>query len=1139
MKHSDDGEQGHEWTRQGSNGKRFLTCGLSPCALLLAILLAEPAFSETPARPEESPEAAWILTGKVVDEETGRPIEEARVWVSGNEEEAVRSDAKGRFKGAFHTPYRGSDLVAAATGYLTAGAPVAPLAHGVSRLPWEEAGRSDSGTTGIRITLSRVATLQGVVVDSEGGAVPAVEIDLALEISATPTLGLAFRRGYRWIREAFATRTDAHGRFRMSDVPPGAAYLLRLRKPGFAPLDVPLEALAAGERRVAMRLVFTKGRTAVGHIVGPEGEAVAGADLWLWREGSETRKRILGEKRIEPKEEPTRVSAGPEGSFSIPFLPPGRHTLEAAAEGFAPAVLRGLEVAPGEGAADLGVIRLGAPATLTGRVVDQQGEPILGVEATTRLSNGSRREVLRQAKTDASGEFALAGLIPGSQIVIRFSKAGWLSKPVPVVSVPDTAPPEFVLERAARVSGRVILEDGKPASWAKITLTLSSGRRVHFDDLDDQGRFDLDAVPPGRVTLLVSTRGYPSPPPLDLDVEGGGHISGVEFVLRRGTEIQGQVFAGDGLPLEGARVCARPQGARDGSPRERCGDSHDGGRFRINGVGPGAHHLVASHNGYAQAATQALEVREERHTVDLELPSGTEFGGLVTDEEDRPLAGAEMTLKVSSGKKLETRSAADGSFLYRGLPKGFGWLSAEKRGYSPVHREGPFIIGEDPVYDYLLRLGRGASVSGRILGFEQDELAALQVSARRNSFGKPSYGGVDHQGRYGILHLTPGKWFVTAVNRSLGKEARSEIVIEAEDSEVNLDLEFKEGFTLSGVVMRDGAPVRGLHVSLSCSEHHGLMQPRDQTREDGSFAMGGLEPGRCWLSLKDDKPGFSRGEGLEITGDRELRIAFDTASVSGKVRSSDSRPLAGVSFRLTQRAGADVSYSLYGDVLSDAQGAFRFDAVPEGTWEFKVTKPGYENRSIPLEVRSGEPIEDLLIEMNESRRLSARVRLGSGRVPERVSLVFLDSSGESLGSGFHETGEDGAIAVPLEFAEATEILIGNQFGSSAALLIPASGDLGVVRLESTGKLAVGVPDLLGSRVPATVALIGPDGKLYDVLGRPADSPRKLSGFKGILFLGNLKPGPWQVTVTTEDGRSWSATATVVAEEVVDVTLHEK
>ncbi len=37
---------------------------------------------------------------------------------------------------------------------------------------------------------------------------------------------------------------------------------------------------------------------------------------------------------------------------------------------------------------------------------------------------------------------------------------------------------------------------------------------------------------------------------------------------------------------------------------------------------------------------------------------------------------------------------------------------------------------------------------------------------------------------------------------------------------------------------------------------------------------------------------------------------------------------------------------------------------------------------------------------------------------------------------------------------------------------------------------------------------------------------------------SLRPGAWQVTVTAENGRSWSATPTVVAEENVEVILDE-
>lgn len=154
-------------------------------------------------------------------------------------------------------------------------------------------------------------------------------------------------------------------------------------------------------------------------------------------------------------------------------------------------------------------------------------------------------------------------------------------------------------------------------------------------------------------------------------------------------------------------------------------------------------------------------------------------------------------------------------------------------------------------------------------------------------------------------------------------------------------------------------------------------------------------------------------------------------------------------------------------------------------------------------------------------------------------MVLLNSSGEFLRHRKPERTEDGLLVVDLNHPEAAKVGINSQFGRPATFEIPPSGFLGKIQLESIGKLVATVPELLGGRVKATVALIGPDGAFYNWSGQSIDAPEEIHGFKGNVHGSMLAPGSWRITVTTQDDRSWSATATVVAEEVVEVTLRRE
>ena len=93
--------------------------------------------------------------------------------------------------------------------------------------------------------------------------------------------------------------------------------------------------------------------------------------------------------------------------------------------------------------------------------------------------------------------------------------------------------------------------------------------------------------------------------------------SGVTVVLRRGLEVHGLVLDGDGRPIAGAEVEARPSSSeRSGrggafmiefAGRRGGGDdpptlSGADGRFRLAGLAPGAHALRVSKDGFAETS---------------------------------------------------------------------------------------------------------------------------------------------------------------------------------------------------------------------------------------------------------------------------------------------------------------------------------------------------------------------------------------------------------------------------------------------------------------------------------------------------------------------------------------------------------
>jgi hypothetical protein len=198
-----------------------------------------------------------------------------------------------------------------------------------------------------------------------------------------------------------------------------------------------------------------------------------------------------------------------EGMFVFRGLPPGRYSLEATKTGYnnarAPESRLGrrvepLEIGPGQ-TRDKIILSMVRASAITGRVVDQFGEPAPNTRIWLRHVPNARRRAnvvgssRMYATTNDIGEFRLAPIGPGSYLLVAVSGSdGDAFRPKrtetggfvawPAASSLDDAQPLIVevgqtvsdVElklyplQPVRVTGTVLLPDGRPADGASLTI---------------------------------------------------------------------------------------------------------------------------------------------------------------------------------------------------------------------------------------------------------------------------------------------------------------------------------------------------------------------------------------------------------------------------------------------------------------------------------------------------------------------------------------------------------------------------------------------------------------------------------------------------------------------------------------------
>jgi hypothetical protein len=1056
------------------------------------------------------------LAGKVLSRD-GRPLAGAEAWLFDDPGAAVRTGSDGTFRLPATAGSR-AFVGGAAAGFFP--------------------GELDAGSQRtVNVSLPPKLAATGIVVDESGRGLPGAGINAVL----APGM---LRRDFSLYRSGGFTRSGTGGRFRLANLGTGMPYSLRVNLPGFAPATAELPAREAGTpAQPELRIVMRVGRQATGTVVDGSRAGVAGARVTLRPSASGDLIRRLMD--TNDKDAPATTDA--RGRFAVGHLPAGTYDLLIGARGFAPLTVPGLVLPEGQGTTDLGTVMLGAGAAVEGRVVDPQGRPIDGAEV--RIAKGGRGMMIPFSRGDSSppdaftaadGSFRLADRSPGESLDLTVSHPSYGPGSAPGVAVPTQEPVRIVLQPNSRVSGRALGADGKGIGGARLILSemtprsfgsltrLSSGS---FKEAvaDEDGAFSYPEVAPGPIEITASAPRHQSAELKGLEVKAGQELTGISLVLPPAAVVEGRVLGPDGRPVPGAEVGVleagtSPFGGSLGSFEVARTDGD--GRYALDGVALGPRTLKAEADGYGRAVRD-LEVKEGANAADFTLDKGFEVSGRVVDEAGAGVATSQLLLVAGMGSGMLTAtSGTDGSFRFAGVQEGTFRLSARKTGYAMAQVTTVTVSGAS-VGGLEMKLTAGGAITGRLSGLELSQLSRVRVQLSRMY----REGQVDAEGNYRIDNVQPGEWQVSATVPDTPLHAEGEVTLEPGMAEAKLDLQFGKGFTLTGVLLKNGSPFPG--ASLELTRTGTIDQRQASSDHQGVFRFGGLESGGYELEVGTAGGGRHK-EAVEISGDREVRIDLKVASLAGRViDGADSSPVAGAEVTLEP---ADDRRALPTDVTTDSRGAFRLAEVTDGAWKLRASHDGYAPAEKEVRVEGGDAGE-VELSLSSTEGLTLEVALPSGQAPERIHAGVLDIAGNLVASGYYPVGENGRARLKNVPPGSWQLLVDSDSWAPVTLAASVPGPVLRVALPPAGRVRVKVPALARDGVIARVSLTGPGGAAYrtfDFSGRVTTEWNLNSGYA---IFGRVPPGAWRVTARAVDGRTWTGTAAVVAGSEVEVTLN--
>jgi hypothetical protein len=155
----------------------------------------------------------------------------------------------------------------------------------------------------------------------------------------------------------------------------------------------------------------------------------------------------------------------------------------------------------------------------------------------------------------------------------------------------------------ASIAGTVVDDEDRPVPVRRAVVTVAgTGLTPNRSAItDDDGRFTIERLPPGRFTITVSRASFitstygakrPGKPGTPVVVAAGQRVTDVVVKIWRGGVVAGVVRTEDGQPAEGLPVrviAARQTNEPSIFTLDNNGvKTNDAGEFRIFGLAPGA-----------------------------------------------------------------------------------------------------------------------------------------------------------------------------------------------------------------------------------------------------------------------------------------------------------------------------------------------------------------------------------------------------------------------------------------------------------------------------------------------------------------------------------------------------------------------
>ena len=673
---------------------------------IIALVEIEGAVYRGVARVTVAQKPSGIISGQVVDQQTGLPLQKGGVWAELIGPIEWRVDARVDSLGNYvlrHLIPGLYVLMADAKDYLPEF--YDNVAHFDEATPVQVAAHDS--IPGINFSLSMGGSIAGFIgTDGDSGAIAGAHV-VAIHV-VDP----------RKSRHAVA---DENGEYKITALATGS-YAVAADAPGYKGefyddaknlVEADLISIVEPEAETGIDLYLATGSAIAGNVSSSAGDPLEKALVRL--------QALIGDRPHFFKE----VLTDENGNYIASVLP-GFYLVHASARGYLGEYYDNVRdyhdatpVQVFENTHTEGIdFVLNPLSTISGKVVDAAtNKPIVGAPVSAFPEMSVIHDPMRPAmearyplvaKTDSLGNYVIENVKPGKYYV-RAEARGYLPEfwqeaehlsdatLIEITESTSASGIDFTLDFGGAISGNVYTaEDSSALQGAVVKIWSITGNAIHRAVTDENGHYRLSGLRTGDYYVHAAAQGYEG---LFYDgvknredatlvhVEAPNETKGIDFYLpkfqSRLGSIAGVITAdADGAPIPHAFVLAIPI-----VPGQAHFDLTDPfGFYRINGLPPGNYVVLAWAPGYvgefydnvrnwAQATPVTVVANTETGDINFGLATSPRgpyriAGRLRRAATNAPVANGVIYAFTADGQVASTVTNADGSYALDEMPAG-------------------------------------------------------------------------------------------------------------------------------------------------------------------------------------------------------------------------------------------------------------------------------------------------------------------------------------------------------------------------------------------------------------------------------------------------------------------------------------